>query len=113
MTSPILGNFIYVNEKKIGVCGDPAHLVKSHVQAMLHINYLHVSGTERDERQARMTIGEIYQQELDLVTPDISIKPVRDLCDWQLEHETQLEVMLLLSLNLTQLILWAHNFLIQ
>ena len=87
MTSPILGNFIYVNEKKIGVCGDPAHLMKSHVQAMLHINYLHVSGTERDERQVRMTLGEIYQQELNLVTPDISIVPVRALCDWQDEHE--------------------------
>ena len=76
MTSPILGNLIQVNEKDVGVCGDPAHTIKSHLQAMLRISYLHVSGTERDERQARMTIGEIYQQELDLVTPDISIKPV-------------------------------------
>ena len=90
MDSPILRHIIQVNEKDVGVCGDPAHTMKSHLQAMLRISYLHVSGTERDERQARMTISEIYQQELDLVTPDISIKPVRDLCDWQLEHETVL-----------------------
>ena len=87
---PIIGNLIQINSRDVSVTGDPAHLMKSHLQAMIYLTYLHLQGTERDTRQSRMTIPEDVQQDLGYVTNDISIVPVQALVDFQAEHEIKL-----------------------
>jgi hypothetical protein len=80
--NPTINNFFHVNGRKIGVCGDPPHLIKAQCQYLLH-SY----ATRDDGVHFPLKMSERFQRKHNLETNEILWEAVQDLVDFQVENE--------------------------